>query len=168
MQEQIQLSQKERMLLSDDKKQEDLCVAKYKNYSGQAEDPLLKKLFTTISSEEQHHYDMIDQMLQGKQPDMAEPKQSEQSYQAPPSKQQEASKTPQSNFQGAMGNTGDKMLCNDLLATEKFVSGTYDTGIFEAANPTVRQTLQHIQRDEQRHGEELFNYMHSHGMYEVQ
>ncbi|HPR40437.1 MAG TPA: spore coat protein, partial [Oscillospiraceae bacterium] len=41
-------------------------------------------------------------------------------------------------------------------------------GIFEAANPTVRQTLQHIQQDEQRHGEQIFNYMHSHGMYEVQ
>ncbi len=168
MQAQIQLSQKEKMLLGDEKKQEDLCVIKYKNYAEQAKDPLLKQLFTTLSSEEQHHYDMLDQMLQGKQPDMAHPQQAEQGYQAPPSKQQEASQAPQSNYQGAMGNTGDKILCNDLLSTEKFVSGTYETGIFEAANPTVRKTLQHIQQEEQHHGEQLFEYMSSHGMYEVQ
>lgn len=169
MQTQIQLSQKERMLLEDEKKQEDLCVIKYKNYAEQAKDPMLKQLFTTLSSEEQHHYDMLDQMLQGKQPDMAHsPQQGQgQGYQAPPSKQQDAAQAPQSNYQGAMGNTGDKILCNDLLATEKFVSGTYDTGIFEAANPIVRQTLQHIQQEEQHHGEQLFNYMNSHGMYQV-
>ncbi|MCJ7691105.1 MAG: spore coat protein [Clostridiaceae bacterium] len=27
--------------------------------------------------------------------------------------------------------------------------------------------MQHIQQDEQKHGEELFNYMNSHGMYNV-
>ncbi|MEL7656935.1 MAG: spore coat protein, partial [Bacillota bacterium] len=34
-----QLSQKERMLLEDLKKEEDLCVMKYKNYAQQAQDP---------------------------------------------------------------------------------------------------------------------------------
>ena len=66
------------------------------------------------------------------------------------------------------GQSNDKILCQDLLSTEKYVSGTYDTGIFEAANPTVRKALQHIQQDEQRHGEMLFQYMNSHGMYNVQ
>lgn len=65
-----------------------------------------------------------------------------------------------------MGNTGDKILCSDLLATEKYVSGTYDTGIFESAAPIARQALQHIQQDKQHHGEQLFNYMNSHGMYQ--
>ena len=67
-----------------------------------------------------------------------------------------------------MQNTGDKFLCSDLLATEKYISGTYDTGIFEAANPVVRQALQHIQDDEQHPEQQLFNYMSSHGMYKVQ
>ena len=37
----IQLSQKERMLLEDDKQQEEICVLKYKNYGKQAKDFLL-------------------------------------------------------------------------------------------------------------------------------
>ena len=158
MQTQIQLSQKERMLLEDEKSQEEVCVIKYQNYSNQAQDPQLKQLFTTLSTEEKHHFDMLNQMLQGQQPNMAHPKPN----------QQQSVQTPQSTYQGAMGNTGDKILCSDLLATEKYVSGTYETGIFEAANPMVRQALQHIQQDEHRHGEQLFNYMNSHGMYSVQ
>lgn len=65
--------------------------------------------------------------------------------------------------QGGMVNPGGKILCNDQLSTEKYVSGTYDTGVFEAACPTVRQALLHIQQDEQ-----LFNYMNSHGIHNVQ
>lgn len=153
---QLQLSQKERMLLEDQKHQEEICIVKYQNYSQQAQDQQLKQLFNTLSTEEQHHYDMINQMLQGQQPNMSHGQQGQQQGGAQPSP-----------YQGAMGNAGDKILCSDLLATEKYVSGAYDTGIFEAANPTVRQALQHIQQDEQRHGEQLFNYMNSHGMYSV-
>ena len=155
---QIHLSQKERMLLEDEKSQEEICVIKYQNYSGQAQDPELKQLFNNLSMEEQHHLDMLNQMLQGQQPNMSHPQQ----------EQTQAKQTQQSTYQGAMGNAGDKILCSDLLATEKYVSGTYETGIFEAVNPMVRQALQHIQQDEQHHGEQLFNYMHSHGMYNVQ
>jgi len=153
---QIQLSQKERMLLEDEKSQEEVCEIKYQNYSNQAQDPQLKQLFQTLSTEEHHHYDMLNQMLQGQQPNMQH------------NPAQGTTPTQQSTYQGAMGNTGDKILCSDLLSTEKFVSSAYNTGIFEAANPTVRQALQHIQQDEQKHGEQLFNYMNSHGMYQVQ
>jgi spore coat protein CotF len=52
-----------------------------------------------------------------------------------------------------------------MLMTEKFVSGAYDTAVFESANSDVRQALQHIQREEQQHGEGIFNYMSQHGMY---
>lgn len=58
--------------------------------------------------------------------------------------------------------------CRDLLATKKYVSGTYDTGIFEAASPAVKKALQHIEKYEQKHGEGLFNYVDSYGMYNVQ
>lgn len=149
---QIQLSQKERMLLEDEKGQEEVCVIKYKNYAQQAQDSQLNQLFNTLSGEEQHHLDMLNQMLQGQQPDMNHPQQAAQ----------------QQVSQSGPANPNDKVLCTDLLSTEKYVSGTYDTSIFEAACPTVRQALQHIQQDEQHHGEQLFNYMNSHGMYNVQ
>jgi Coat F domain. len=157
---QIELSQKERMLLEDDKHQEEVCVIKYQNYAEQAKDPELKQLFQTHAKEEQHHFDMINQMLQGQTPSMGE----NQTTQTSQTSQQ--TQTSQSSAQG-ISNTSDKILCSDLLSTEKFVSGLYDTGIFESANPTVRQALQHIQKEEQHHGEQIFNYMHSHGMYSV-
>lgn len=158
MQTQIKLSQKERMLLEDEKSQEEICILKYQNYSNQAQDQQLKQLFSTLATEEQHHFDMLNQMLQGQQPNMTHPTQP----------QQQNAQTQQATYQGAMSNVGDKVLCGDLLSTEKFVSSTYNTGIFEAADPMIRQALQHIQQDEQRHGEQLFNYMNSHGMYTVQ
>lgn len=154
----LQLTQKERMLLEDEKSQEEICVIKYQSYSQQAQDAQLKQLFSTLSTEEQHHLNALNQMLQGQQPDLSHPQQQQQTQQQPS----------QQITQSAAGNSGDKVLCSDLLATEKYVSGTYDTGIFESACPTVRQALQHIQQDEQHHGEQLFNYMNSHGMYAVQ
>lgn len=152
---QIKLTQKERMLLEDGKKQEDLCVKKYQSYTNQVQDLQLKNLLTEIAGEEQHHFDMINQMLQGMQPNMAHK----------PSNSTTEAKT---TFQGPSGNTKDQILLEDLLSTEKYVSGFYDTAVFEAADPNVRQALQHIQKDEQDHGEKLFNYMNSHGMYDIQ
>lgn len=154
---QLQLSQKERMLLEDEKHQEEICVKKYQNYAQQAQDPQLKQLFNNLAGVEQHHYNMIDQILQGQQPDFSHGQQT----------MAQGGQMQQSTYQGAMGNTGDEVLCSDMLATEKYVSGTYDTGIFEAVNPVVRQALQHIQQDEQQHGQQLFNYMNTHGMYNV-
>lgn len=151
---QIKLSQKERMLLEDGKKQEDLCVKKYQGYASKVQDVKLKNLLTEIAQEEQHHYDMINQMLQGMEPNMT--------YGG-------GMTTPQTNntFQESSSNTNDQMLLEDLLSTEKYVSSFYDTVVFESADPKVRQAIQHIQKDEQNHGEKLFNYMKSHGMYNV-
>jgi spore coat protein CotF len=49
--------------------------------------------------------------------------------------------------------------------TEKYVSGTYDTAIFEFTDSNIRQILNHIQKEEQQHGEGIFQYMQSHGLY---
>lgn len=157
---QIQISQKERMLLEDQKNQEETCVKKYQNYASQAQDPQLKQLFNKIATEEQHHYDIINQILNGQQPNLSHPQPNQQTM-------PQGGQIQQTSLQGAMSNQGDKVLCSDLLSTEKYVSGTYDTVIFECVNPTIRQALQHIQQDEQQHGKELFDYMNSHGMYNV-
>ena len=67
-----------------------------------------------------------------------------------------------------MANQSDASLLNDMLMTEKYVSSAYDTAIFEFTDSNVRQVLNHIQKEEQQHGEGLFNYMQSHGMYNPQ
>ena len=59
-------------------------------------------------------------------------------------------------------------MCIDMLNTEKYVSGTYDIAIFEFKDPKVRDVLNHIQKEEQKHGEAIFAYMQSKGMYSVQ
>lgn len=57
---------------------------------------------------------------------------------------------------GQQVNPNDIALAKDMLATEKYVSGTYDTTIFECQDHNVRQALNHIQKEEQQHGEDLF------------
>ena len=72
------------------------------------------------------------------------------------------------NGQSSNYNTSDKDLCTDMLMTEKYVSGAYNTAIFEFRDPQVRNILNHIQKEEQQHGEKIYKYMESKGMYQVQ
>ncbi|MPM07852.1 hypothetical protein SDC9_54161 [bioreactor metagenome] len=65
-------------------------------------------------------------------------------------------------------NVSDADMCKDLLMTEKYVSGTYDTTIFEFRDTRVRDVLSHIQKEEQKHGETIFQYMESKGLYNPQ
>lgn len=59
----------------------------------------------------------------------------------------------------------DSYLCTDLLSTEKHVSSTYNTCIFEFRDTNIRNILNHIQKEEQQHGEHIYNYMAQNGMY---
>ncbi|NLN19246.1 MAG: spore coat protein [Firmicutes bacterium] len=163
----VQLTQKEQMYLQDMLSHEELCITKYANYAEQAQDPQLQQLFREYEQHEKQHYDSITQLLQGQAPSMSSGQQGGQSRQGG---QQQWQSMPGSQVSGYSGLTGqsDAQLCQDALTTEKYISGAYDTAIFESANPVVRQTLQHIQQEEQQHGEGIFHYMHARGMYEVQ
>ena len=66
------------------------------------------------------------------------------------------------------GQLIDKDILQDMLVTEKFISNAYDMGVMEATNPTVRQSLQHIQKEEQEHAKMIFDAMHKRGWYKVQ
>lgn len=152
----INLSQKERMLLEDQKSHEEICIEKYTNYSNQVQDSELKQLLKTYAGEEQEHYNTINQILSGSIPDMNKQGQQQNN---------------QNEFKNIgntdMSNTNDASICSDLLMTEKYVSGAYDTAIFECTDTKLRDTLNHIQKEEQQHGEGIFNYMESKGMYDV-
>lgn len=63
------------------------------------------------------------------------------------------------------GKKKDAYLCQDALSTEKHVSSTYNTCIFEFRDPNVRNVLNHIQKEEQQHGEQIYCYMAANGMY---
>ena len=173
-----QLSQKERMLLEDLKKEEDLCVIKYQNYAQQAQDSQLSQMFNKIAGEEQKHYDTVNQLLQsggmgqsGKQGSQGSQQQGQGGGQGGGG--QGGWKNAQSAVQANTGQIGtagssDKHMLHDMLSTEKYVSSAYDTSVFESTQSGVRKALQQIQQDEQNHGEQLYQYMSSHGMYQVQ
>ncbi|KJS84156.1 MAG: coat protein F [Peptococcaceae bacterium BICA1-8] len=157
------LTQKEKMLLEDQKKHEELCIQKYQNYATQTQCQELKQLFNNYANQEQQHLNTINQILNGQVPNVSQQsnqggQQSTANYQTNPS----TDMTLNSNSQL------DMHLCQDALTTEKYISGAYDTSIFEFTNSQLRQVLNHIQKEEQQHGEGIFNYMQSKGMYNPQ
>lgn len=162
----LQLTQKEKNYLEDQKKHEQICIKKYQKYAGETQDSQLKQLFTSLAGSEQQHYNTINQMLSGQVPNLGQQSGSQNQQQTMSSAQssQSAQSAQSSQKTGAAGQN-DASLCTDMLMTEKFVSGAYDTAIFESANTNVRQALNHIQKEEQEHGEKIYNYMQSNGLY---
>ena len=152
------LTQKETSLLQDMKSQEKLCVEKYDKYSNDACDQGLKDLFKSISNVEQQHYDSIDKMLNGTVPSMSSGSSSK------PQAPQEVSYD-----LGAENESkkSDEYLCTDCLSTEKHVSSVYNTSVFEFKDTAMRDALNHIQKEEQEHGEQIYKYMEKNGMYQT-
>lgn len=151
----ITLTQKERLLLEDQKSHEEMCIKKYTDYANQAQDPKLKQLFQQHAQQEQEHLNTINQILSGQVPSMNNGQQGQSGQQS-------------KYFASSSSSKQDKDLCQDMLMTEKYVSSTYNTTIFECIDTNVRQVLNHIQKEEQQHGEDIFNYMQSNGMYTPQ
>jgi len=157
------LSQKENQLLQDQKTHEKICIQKYQKYAQQASDPKLKQLFQSYAEQEQQHLSTIDSILNGQVPSMNQSQNSQSTEQSQQNSTQAQSTTTQSGASQA-----DATLCTDMLMTEKYVSNAYDTAIFEFTDSNVRQALNHIQKEEQQHGEGIFNYLSSQNMYSVQ
>jgi len=143
-------------------------VSKYQNYAQQSQDSKLSQLFNKIAGEEQNHYNTVNQLLQNG--GQGQPGQSGGQGQSSQSGSQMSQASGQINLsQKGSGSSGsDKYMLHDMLSTEKYVASAYNTGVFESAQPNVRQALQQIQQDEQNHGEQLYQYMSSHGMYQTQ
>ena len=149
------LTQKETSLLNDLKAQEQLCIKKYGKYMNEANDPQLKELFSRLKTTEEGHLGTITKMLDGEEVAMpdASPSAVDCKLTCTPSTVGEAEKQ------------NDGYLCKDALSMEKHVSGVYDISVFEFSSPVLRNTLSHIQKEEQNHGEMLYNYLSSNNMY---
>ena len=173
----IILTAKEKMFLQDQKLHEELCIQKYQNYSNQAQDPQLKQLFSTLAQKEQEHLNSINQILNGQVPNVQQNVQGQQTQQNNQWTQQSQQQNNQSaqqmqqnqgNQRNAAPNQNDRVMCTDMLETEKHVSVAYDTTIFECVDTNVRKVLNHIQKEEQEHGEQIFIYMKNNNMYNPQ
>ena len=148
------LTQKETTLLNDLKSGEQLCIEKYNKGMQEACDPALRSLFSALSSAEQSHLATINRILGGEDVTTA----------AAPSAVSEAETFTQATCPQA-SKQNDAFLCKDALAMEKHVSSVYDTTVFECVAPTLRDTLSHIQKEEQNHGMRIYQYMKANGMY---
>ncbi|MGI6539002.1 MAG: spore coat protein [Caldicoprobacterales bacterium] len=160
----LNLTSKERALLEDQKSHEEICIKKYTNYANQTQCPELKQMFQTFAQQEQQHLNTINSMLSGKIPNVQQNQQKNQ-QQSQQQNQQQAQSV-QGQRGSGMTNVQDADLCTDMLMTEKYVSDTYDTAVFEFKDTNARQILNHIQKEEQQHGEGIFNYMQKKGMYQ--
>lgn len=152
----MQLTQKETSLLKDMKDTEKLCIDKYTQGAQQAKDPQLKQLFISIAQIEQGHYDTLTKIENGN---------------TPPQSSSNSSSQQSPTFSETYGpadnedKKNDAFLASDLLATEKHASHLYDTCVFEFKDENIRNTINHIQKEEQQHGKQLYDYMQKNNMY---
>lgn len=156
----MNLTQKEASLLGDLKEQEQICIEKYAKYSGDASDMQLKNLFSRLGRQEEQHLRTIEQIMNGNVPAMQKNGNGSQSQQS----QQQITPT-YTYYETNQNKQKDCYLCTDALSTEKHVSSVYNTGIFEFKDTAIREALNHIQKEEQQHGEQIYHYMESNGMY---
>ncbi len=148
----LQLTQKETSLLQDMKDQEKLCADKYTRHAQCANDAQLKNLFSQMAATENEHLNTLNQICSGTVPSPAGGGKTQPTFTA--------------SYNGESPEMqNDKYLCSDALAIEKHASHLYDTCIFEFADEQVRNTLNHIQKEEQEHGKMLYDYMKVNGMY---
>lgn len=151
----MMLNEKERAAIMDLQTQEKSCVEKYGKYAQQAKDPELKCLFETLQEKEQKHYDSLGQVLSGTVPQCDCNDTAGRNY------------MPQASY-AAMNwseeKQNDAFLATDCIATEKLVSGEYNTDVFVFGDSGVRKLLADIQVEEQNHAEMLYKYKVANGM----
>ncbi len=147
-------TKKEQNFLKDLQSEEKLCVEKYQRAAEDACDPTLTSLFNEIEKAERHHYDVVTEMISGTVP-VQKPKE--------PSRKKDphAMKSTASRSE----KQRDAYLLSDLLGTEKYIAGVYNTSVFEFSDPAARNALAEIQRQEQEHGKSLSEYMQANNMY---
>ena len=149
------LNQKEESLIKDLQEQEKLCIQKYTRYAEMAHDEELKNLFNTLRENEINHYKALQAI---KDDDTTTPhiKHLNAAEYAP-----KGVHTKECN---SREKEDDAYLCTDSIATEKFISTSYNEDLFQFASSAVRDTLNQIQTDEQNHGEMLYKYKTANGM----
>ena len=151
----MNLTTKETNLLKDMKGQEKLCIDKYEKYAGEATAPELKALFMSLADVERGHLTTISDMMAGK---VSTPSGS--------SSTGNTATVAKGNYMSEEDKKKDAFLCSDMLSTEKHVSALYNTGVFEFSDVQARNMLNHIQTEEQQHGQKIYEYMSGCGMYQ--
>ncbi len=147
------LTVKESGLLEDLKKQEELCIGKYGRYESEAVCPCLKQLFADMKATEQSHLETLGALAMGNIPSAPATLSGENNEHCG------TFSYPSENERKA-----DAFLCQDMLTGEKHAANLYNTAVFEFVNPAARKLLNHIQAEEQQHGEKIYAFMSANNM----
>lgn len=145
----VNISEKERYIITNLQDQEKLCIEKYSKYEQQAKDSVLKNLFSSIKESEQQHYNSLSQVLNGSVPSVNSNDTAGCNY------------SPTATYTGNFSEqdkNADKFLCTDAITTEKYVSSTYNNDLFQFGNSDIRRLLNDIQTEEQNHAEKIYKY----------
>lgn len=149
------LSEKERAVIEDLQTQEKSCIEKYRRYAQQAKDPELKNLFQTLQEKERTHYTSLSNVLNGQVPSCNCNDSDGRNY---------TPKATYTEIDVSEDKTQDAFLATDCIATEKLVSGEYNTDVFAFGSSDIRKLLADIQVEEQNHAEMLYKYKMTNGM----
>jgi hypothetical protein len=68
-------------------------------------------------------------------------------------------------IQPGTGILNDRDIAQDLLTSEKYVTGLVGTGTLEASNPQVRQTLSQVHNETESSSRRIFDYLNARGWY---
>lgn len=164
----VNLTSKERFLLEGEKYQQQLVIDKYNDYALQAQDDSLKGLFSNLVKIEEKHLNMIDEMLQGKVPQMN--KENLHPYYE--------NNSIISNDYINIGNItltslddnssyddGDKIICFDALTTEELLHSTCSASSLEFEKTEFENILEYIIEEKSENLKYLNDYMTKKGMY---
>ena len=165
----VNLTSKEKFLLEGEKYQQQLAIDKYNDYALQAQDNTLKKLFSNLVRIEEKHLGMIDDMLQGKIPEVN--KENLHPYYE--------NNSIISNDYINVGNItltsmddnnnyedGDKIICFDALTTEELLHSTSSASSLEVEKSEFHNALKYIIDEKSENLKYINDYMTKKGMYD--
>ena len=134
------ISEKELLALNDLLGEEELLIKKFKMLANHAEDEEIKDKFEQISERHQKHFDSLYKQLGYNKIKEKRRFVMEQLY-------------------------TDKEVLQDALTAEKTATNNYNTYANECVHDTVREAILNCLSEEHKIQEEVFNAMHTRGLY---
>lgn len=175
----MQLTTKEKTLISDTLTAEEICNQKYKYYAANASDQEIRQLFSDLVEQEDQHLQMLNDALNGNF-DIEAASARSSSFNQRSSQSSNNLKMTDKKADMEIANTAmsaketkdvqgldDRQILQDSLMTVKHLSGNYDISVLEAANQEVFQLLEQIQHEKHLHKQEIFQMMNQKGWYSV-
>lgn len=164
----VNLTSKEKFLLEGEKYQQQLAIDKYNDYALQAQDSTLKKLFSNLVKIEEKHLGMIDDMLQGKIPEINK-KDLHPYYKNNSITSNDYINIDNITLTSIDDNNsyedGDKIICFDALTTEELLHSTSSASSLEFEKSEFYNVLKYIIDEKSENLKYINDYMSKKGMY---